>query len=382
MIGIADAGNGVQSASKRIALHGKGNALLSRFLCIGLALLLCGCREGGSEWQNVTVAPVAAGATVHVRVLHAVNPRLPRLTDSQLRTMFASAQATVRKNFGVDVEFSEISETGIDRVFALIPPSVLEARKPSIYDFKSGRGDRHRIAASISATLTQGGTKLEDALAFARPYLPAGAQPKDLKELSELLSDVMLERLGYWRRLKALDGAPVLDASPYNEWIYWDTLGYGDLQYDLVVTNQFIASAEYSGADIHSALRGGVSVGTTTYSRNSGFGSYIVWSTFPFTDDSDYTRQLRGGERYSATEAAELSGAYLAHEIGHMLFHFGHPFGQKACVMNPVSMLRFREWLQHIDSAACPVGSRPEMVQGAVPEYVNVEWLRMSLEPR
>jgi len=360
---------------------GKGNALLSRLLCIGLAVLLSGCKGSGSEWQNVAVAPVAAGSTVRIHVLHAVNPRLPRLTDSQLRIMFASAQTTVKNNFGVNVEFSEIAETGIDRLFALIPLSVLELRKPSIYDFKSGRGDRHRIAESMLTTLTQRGTKLADALAYAKPYLPAGMHPKDLREFSELLSDVMLERLEYWRKIKASDGAPVLDASPYNEWIYWDTLGYGDLQYDLVITNQFIASAEYNGADLHSALRGGVSVGTTTYSRNSGYGSYIVWSTFPFTDDSDYAQRLRGGEKYSATEAAELSGAYLAHEIGHMLFHFGHPFAQKACVMNPVSMLRFREWYRQIDSSACQVGSRPEMTVGALPEYFNIDWLRMSLEP-
>lgn len=267
-------------------------------------------------------------------------------------------------------------------MFSLIPPSVLEARRSSIYDFKSGRGDRHKIAESILTTLTQRGTTLEDALAFARPYLPAGSSPGDMREFCDLLADVMLERLDHWRKIRASDGAPVLDAAPYNEWIYWDTLGYGNLQYDLVITNQFIASAEYNGVDVHSALRGGVSVGTTTYSRNSKYGSYVVWSTFPFTDDSDITLQMRGGERYSDTEAAELAGAYLAHEIGHLLFHFGHPFGQKACVMNPVSMLRFREWFRQIDGGSCQIGSRPEMTAGAVPEYFNADWLRMSLEPR
>lgn len=345
-------------------------------------MLLLGCKGGVGEWQNVAVTPVAPGSTVHIRVVHATNPRLSRMSDAQLRIMLAATKTTVQKNFGVHVEFSDIPETGIDRLFALIPPAVREAREPSIYDFKSGNGDRHKLAEGILSTLTQRGTTLQDALAFAQPYLPAGARPKDLKEFCELLSDVMLERLDYWRKIKASDGAPVLDASPYNEWIYWDTLGYGNLQYDLVITNQFIASAEYNGVDIHSALRGGVSVGTTTYSRNSKHGSYIVWSTFPFTDGSDYTERMRGGEKYSDAEAAELSGAYLAHEIGHMLFHFGHPFGQKACVMNPVSMLRFREWLQQIDSAGCQIGSRPEMAVGAVPEYFNVDWLRMSLEPR
>lgn len=345
-------------------------------------MLLLGCKGSASEWQNVAAVPVAAGSTVHIRVVHAVNPRLSRMSGQQLQAMLAATKTTVKKNFGVNIEFSEIAETGIDHLFTLIPPAVRDAREPSIYDFKSGKGDRRKLAEGILKTLTERGTSLEGALAYAQPYLPSGTAPKDLTEFCEVLADVMLERLERWRKIKAADGGPVLDGSPYNEWIYWDTLGYGDLQYDLVITNQFIASAEYNGVDIHSALRGGVSVGTTTYSRTGQYGSYVVWSTFPFTDESDYTVQLRGGEKYSATEAAELSGAYLTHEIGHMLFHFGHPFGQEACVMNPVSMLRFREWAQHIDSAACQIGSRPEMTEGAVPEYFNIEWLRMSLQPR
>jgi hypothetical protein len=46
--------------------------------------------------------------------------------------------------------------------------------------------------------------------------------------------------------------------------------------------------------------------------------------------------------------------------------------------MNPASLLRFREWSHQLDSAACQIGSRPEMTPGAIPEYYNVNWLRMS----
>ena len=101
----------------------------------------------------------------------------------------------------------------------------------------------------------------------------------------------MLERLEQWRQIKAADGAPVLDASPYNEWVYWDTLGYGNLPYDLVITNQLIASAEYYGVDIHSAIRGGVTVGTTSYSRTGKYGSYVFMSMFPFLDNSEHTKR-------------------------------------------------------------------------------------------
>jgi len=243
-----------------------------KYLGIGMTLLLFGCKGSGSEWQKANVPTIQPGSTVQIRVVHATNERLSRMSQEQLRIMLASAQSTVKKNFGVDVEFTDVAEIGVDRLFALIQPPVREARRSSIYDFKSGTGDNRKLAEGINTTLTQRGTKLEDALAFAAPYLPAG-HPKDLMTFSELLSNVMLQRLEHWRKVKAADGAPVLDASPYNEWIYWDTLGYGNLQYDLVITNQLIASAEYVDVDVHSAIRGGVSVGTTSYSRNNKYGS-------------------------------------------------------------------------------------------------------------
>ncbi len=345
-----------------------------------MTVFLVGCQTNGGEWQQAPVSLATPGSAVQIRVAHATNPRLARMSPAQLRIMLASARQAARKDFGVDVTFTDVTEIRIDRLFALIPPPVREARKSSIYDFKSGTGDQHKLAEGINTTLTQRGTKLEDGLAYVKPYLP-DAHAKDLMAFSELLSKVMLARLDNWRNVKAADGAPILNDTPYNEWVYWDTLGYGDLPYDLVITNQLIASAEYIGVDIHTAIRGGVTVGTTTYSRHGKFGSYIAWSTFPFQDNSVITRRLRGGEAYSDKEAAELAGAYLAHEIGHMLFQLGHPFGQKTCVMNPVSMLRFREWYRQIDGAACPIGSRPEMTVGAIPEYYNVDWLRMSQEP-
>ena len=287
--------------------------MLTRRIFIALVVLLLGCskEETATEWQKAPIPDIKPGATVHLRVVQAINPRLPRLSPEEMRVVLASAQLTAWKHFGVNLEFTEEPEISIARLFALLPPSLMDARRQSIYDFKNGSGDKHKLAEGINTTLTERGTKLEDALIFARPYLPPNAQPKDLMELSELLANVMLDRVGQWRQIKANDGAPVLDASPYNEWVYWDTLGYADLPYDLVITNQLIDSTEYYGADIHSALRGGVTVGTTSYSRTSPFSAYIFMSTFPFTDNSATTLNMRGGEQYSEVDAAELVGAYL-----------------------------------------------------------------------
>jgi hypothetical protein len=348
-----------------------------RVLPLLFVALLAGCKSG-PQWQQTELVPVEPGATIHLRVAHAINDRFSYMSPEQMDIMLTAARKTVHEHFGVELEFSTVTETHVDYLFSLISPRVLKARRASIHDFKSGKGDPRRLAQAILTTLEERGTSLEDALDYARPYLPSSADPQTLEEFSALLADVMLERLQYWRNIKAEDGLPVLDNTPRNEWIYWDTLGYASVPYDIVITNQLIASAEDVAVDIHSAIRGGVSVGTTTFTRNNHFGSFVFWSTFPFTDDSDLTKSLRGGESYTEEQAAELAGVYLAHEIGHMLFRLGHPFGKQACVMNPVSMLHFREWKEHLDAAQCRIGSLPEMEVGAIPEYYNTEWLRWS----
>ncbi|MDD2702277.1 MAG: hypothetical protein PHH36_13720, partial [Sideroxydans sp.] len=304
--------------------------------------------------------------------------RLPRMTPEQLATLLDATRKTALAHFGVHLEFSSVTETSVDAILALIPTQVRQARMHEIYDFKSGTGDRKRLANGILTTLRERHTRLADALAFARPYLQGSTEPKSLQELSAVLADVMLARLNEWRTIKAADGEPVLDATPRNEWILWDTVGYGELPYDLIITNQLLASAEYTAVEVHTAIRGGLTTGTTTFSRTRPYGSFVFWSTFPFTDTSALSHALRGDEDYSATEAAELSGAYLAHEIGHMLFKFGHPFGHQACVMNPASLLHYRDWQQRLDAQHCRIDSMPEMQVGAIPELYNADWLRMA----
>lgn len=344
-------------------------------LCLILLVTACSSRN---EWRRVSIAPVHPGETVHLRVAHAVNDRLPRMSPEQIATLLEATRKTALEHFGVHLRFSPVTETSVDAILATIPPPVRKARMKEIYDFKSGTGDRRKLAAGILNTLQERKTSLADALAYARPYLPETADPKTLEAFSALLADVMLQRLDDWRTLQALDGAPVIDETPRNEWIFWDTVGYGALPYDLVITNQLLASAEYTAVEVHTAIRGGLTTGTTTFNRTGPHSSFVFWSTFPFTDDSAASHALRGDEDYSPTQAAQLSGAYLTHEIGHMLFRFGHPFGQKTCVMDPASMLLYRSWYEHLDAARCPIGSRPEMRVGAIPEIYNEKWLRMA----
>ncbi|MBU4046156.1 MAG: hypothetical protein KJ572_07405, partial [Gammaproteobacteria bacterium] len=107
-------------------------------------LLLTGCR-GADVWRHTEIVPIQPGQTIHLRVAHAVNDRLPRMTPEQLDTLLAATRKTALEHFGVHLEFSEISETSVDVLLALIPPKVRQARMNEIYDFKSGMGDRKQL---------------------------------------------------------------------------------------------------------------------------------------------------------------------------------------------------------------------------------------------
>jgi hypothetical protein len=267
----------------------------------------------------------------------------------------------------------------IDAFFALLPSSVERARRHEIFDFRRGDGDIWRLFRSIRASVERGievsGSPLEEQYAYAAPYLLHRPTEITLDAFAVALADTLLGRIAVWRRVLAADGAPVIDESPHNEWVMWDGLGYGDLPFDVVLTNQLVASVEYGGPDVHTSIRGGITAGTTSFSRTSPYRAFVWLSTFVFGNDFEPLLELRDGDLYDRREAAILAGAYLAHELGHQLLHLGHPFGARGCVMTPARLLDFREWYAQLDAARCPLGSHPAMRIGRPVLDYEPAWL-------
>ncbi len=311
---------------------------------------------------------------VELRVAHAVNPRLPRMSPEQLDVLLAEATAVAREHFGMEIRFAPVEQVRIVDVFARLDTAIARRLDADMYDFKHGGGDRDRVKTAFIRGFEGNTASLGQMMEYARPYLVEPPRTPDAEGFAEALTETMLTRLAYWRGVPANDGQPIIDDSPFNEWVFWDSLGYATLPWDAVVTNQLVASAEYYGVDVHSALRGGMTVGTTSYSRDARYGTFAWVSTFPFTEGFEWLIRLRGGESYGEEGAARLAGAYFAHEIGHLLFHFGQPFGNEACVMNPARLLRFRAWRDAIDPAGCPVGGEQAMVRGAAAITYRADW--------
>lgn len=309
---------------------------------------------------------------VQLKVVYADNPRFRSLSEEEIRRMLSYTKEAARKHLDVTVEFTLAPAITVDALFDYLKPSVKKSRKNEIYDLKGGDGNRTRLYKAFMKAMDERYTPLENLIAYAAPYLVNPPAEQTESAFASALTDTLLHRVKTWQTLEAPDGKPVIDGSDYNEWVYWDSLGYGALPYDIVITNTLVASVEYYGQDLHSALRGGVTVGTTT-NNNSKLGAYIFWTTFPFTETYPLLKEMRDGD-YRPEDALRLSGIYLAHEIGHLLFHYGHPFECDACIMNPVPMLHFKNWERRLDPNKCRRGNYPAMKKGAATIYYNPEW--------
>lgn len=302
-----------------------------------------------------------------LRVAHAVNPRFPKLSDSQLDALLRAAAKTAELHFGVQVSYEgKATEISLQQLLHGIPQPFAEHHLALIEAARKGPIDRGQLAKAYQDTISLNPAPTQDVIAYAR-RLEGSLQARDVRELATFLADRHADRIQLLRSSVATDGRPLVDDQPYNEILFWDVVGRGDLPFDVIVTNQPILSLEYSTPDVHTGLRGGISVGMTFYSRSGRYGGAIVWSTFPFTSEIPPFVELRGGQTYPVDEAVSLAGIAMAHEYGHLLFQFGHPFGNAACIMHPTPLLRFREQVAALEAKSCPIGTSAAMKPGAIP---------------
>lgn len=291
---------------------------------------------------------------VALRVLVVSNPDLPGISDAQVSAILAIAAEAFHATFGRRLAFAKPQRQAIAALFRGLPADVVRKARKDVYDFKRGRGDPARLVKDMEKELAASGSSAEQLIAYAAPHLMVAPETPDLRGLAQALVRTHLGRLERLRLERLPGGKPLIPAEPWNEYAFWDRLHATPLSHDVVITNQLLASAEYSGASMHSALRGGVSNGVTTECAYCRYGAFSMVSTYPFWGTDATTVELRGGIVLSEEESIRAAATMLVHELGHLLLHYGHPYGLKACVMNPVELLRFREWVAGLDPKGCP----------------------------
>jgi len=331
--------------------------------------------DEAEQWAQVAM-PDISQQPVTLRVASVVNPRFKQLTDSQIKQILQRTQQLVKQHFEIAVNFSAVESLGIEQVFNRLDLNVKKKRQDEIVNLDLiDDSAREKMQNSLYKLLSNYADNKQGVIDFAQPYLlHPEIQQKDFTGLSYALVDTLISRLAYWKKQTAADGLPVLSSDDYHEWVWWDSLGYSDLPYDVMITNQLVASAEYYAMDVHSSIRGGLTAGTTTYNRNTVFNTYVYIMVYPLINDTDLLTMLRSDETYSEAQIINYTAALLTHELGHMLLHLGHPFGNKHCIMSPTMMLDYREWYDDLDEKKCVIGSSEEMTPGVAKIEYNRHW--------
>ena len=342
---------------------------ISRFIaCVFTLLVITACDR---DARVAVPLPKLPAGMIELRVVYLVNPRFPSFSAEELRVLLDSAAETVRAHFRRDVQFSVPVAQPIERYFQKLDDRTREGADEWIYDFKRGKADLKRLRKGFEKDLRETGDDLDAMIAYAWPHLVGPLKGRSYEALVDALIETQLARLADLRDQRASDGQPVLDAQPFNEYVYWDMMAHARLPYEVVLTNQLIASVEYAGNSVHSALRGGVTNGLTVANPASRYKSTAITSVYPFISEDAVTKALRGGESYTRQDALRVAGVLLAHEIGHQLWHLGHPYGRTACVMSPPPLLHFRRWVEALAPADCPFSKEGAMKPGFAKIYTS-----------
>lgn len=242
----------------------------------------------------------------------------------------------------------------------------------SIGDFRNGKVNWKRVRKSLVKQIKKQKEPLSRQIEFARPYLVLPLEEEPLESFADAVIETFKVRLLHWTVANLEDGHPAIGKAPgfadlpYNEYNYWVLMAKLGIDAEIILTNQLVASVEYFGVPIHTSIRGGITGGSTEYNPSSKLGSLAWVSLFPYLSNDERIVELRNGDTYSRDEALSYAGVMLAHEMGHQLFHFGHPWSNAACVMRPAELLDFASWTKRLDAKRCRIGSSPAMMPGTV----------------
>lgn len=332
--------------------------------CALIAMMfVAGVAHGQDQYLPLPRLP---SGEILLKVAYVRNARLPEMTGQQLQLLLETARQGVRESFGINVRFSVPDQLAVQEVFQRFASEDIKVLNSGIYDFKSGTGSDLRLRKAYLQGMGRHNDSLDNQIAYVRPYLLAPMASRTLEGLTDALMATHLQRLKQYRELRLPDGRVLIDDQPFNEYAYWSNLDLIRPRYEVLITNQLLASAEYFDPEVHSAVRGGITNGVTAQNGAAIFGASSVVSTYPFIGDDAVTVALRSNERYSGDEAARYAGYMLVHELGHQLMHLGHPYGRKACVMNPAELLHFRAWVSQLSAKDCAVGASGPMQPGFV----------------
>jgi hypothetical protein len=333
-------------------------------------------QEKAEHWRKLPLPELSS--SVVLRIVYAENPRFKSLTEQQINQIIIKTAQLALTHFSVQVKFEHKKSISIKELFSGLPYTATKYQSDKILTINTEQQVLvifDKIRKSISQNVQYGMHSVQSQIDYASPFLiESNKTVTNLDELTTALTKTLIQRHRVWLQQLANDGEPVLNGTPYNQWLFWDILGYGKLPYDVIITNQIVASIEENGMPVHTSLRGGISGGNMTYSEQGRLRGYVFVSAFQLMNNNPLLSVLRKDEAYSERQIIDYTAATITHELGHLLFHYAHPFNAQSCVMNPTPLLLYRQWYEQLDAEACRRLNPPMQQPGAARVSYNAKW--------
>ena len=195
--------------------------------------------------------PELGDGPITLRVVRSINPRFPSLNEDAIAESFEIAGLIILDQFGLQVRFERGDDYTLDDLLTLTPQAALEVAVNTFVEYSD---PPDRLATALASLFANPRSETRSEAAFLEPYIP-GAMAMTPQELAAAVADIWVQGTRAWLRLIAFDGEPVINAIPYHQHSIWSYVGYGELPFDIVITNQLIASAQLHAYSCHCLRR-------------------------------------------------------------------------------------------------------------------------------
>ena len=297
------------------------------------------------------------GDPINIRVGIINNPRFESLNQKQIEELLSELKKGVKEQFDVTLNFNKIDTENIKEFFEKHVSQITEKQSKKIqrhmfriFEYNKENSKKinifkKQILEANKTTHLEGITAAVRNQGFKGNYFGTSK-----KEVLYNIMDYHLKKLSKISKLKNKNDNILIDQNNfYNEFMYWDSINESQSEYDLIITNQLIASAESYFYSIPAGLRGGITTGVATKSKTPLNGVVVV-STFPFLSNISFFNKERG-QNYSPEKVYNYIAWIGVHEFGHLLGFRAHNYNHSRCIMKPSLGFKYKEWYQEISKS-------------------------------
>ncbi len=373
----------------------------------GALLMAAACSGRGLNTLRLPdLKPVDISEPINIRVAFAELPGAPVLSEKDARQYFRILKETTKTYTDATVNFPEkpdrvpmeaffLRYMYEDEYIELKKKQMIDPRKPGAEDALVAAIDANMVPANVDSMMQQVKDGVEadviaskciypdkclrriadfrkdkfDSEEKLRKALEKYVPPADYADLenavrnhpqlsknagdctnqetcTRLIATYHINWLKRFMDIKNSDGKMLFaKAYQYMQYQTWDRLAMRQKDYDLVITNFPIASADIA-TPWQVSLRAGLDTGITSQSPGP-LGGMIVMSMYPFFADNEPFNELRGGP--PEITALDDFAWYTTHEMGHLLRRWGHPVpAQAGCVMTPITDINYAKWVNDL----------------------------------